>query len=65
MKLSIEIDLLNDKAEDAVFALIWLANFVAQYPKTGIRRAGVEEYDNYRIKWRFVNDDPRTNQSTL
>jgi hypothetical protein len=62
-KLLIEVELLNGKAEDAIFALLYLANNLAESPSippigASGRALRWEEYvyDSYRLKWRFVEE---------
>jgi hypothetical protein len=61
-RLLVEIEMLNDEADDAVFALIYLANSLAVSPTIDIRDDHDWQehlYDTYKIKWRFAEDETR------
>jgi hypothetical protein len=52
-RLIVEIDVLDDRAEDAVFALLHLANEIAASPMVHIRDY---EYEGYRLRWKWVEE---------
>jgi len=67
-KLLVEIELLNDRAEDAVFALVYLANQLAGSPVVQIGDDDhweEEIYEQYKIKWRFAEDSDRDKKLAL
>jgi hypothetical protein len=58
-KLLIEVEMLNERADDAVFALLYLANSLAESPTIHIKNEHEWEehiYDSYRLKWRFADE---------
>jgi hypothetical protein len=57
-KLLLEVEMLGGKSEDAVFALLNLANRLAESPTIHIKdRREWEEYEcgDYRLRWRFTD----------
>lgn len=57
-KLLLEIDLLTDKAEDAIGALVFLANELIRNPIVQVRDDWENETgDAYLLRWRFEEQE--------
>lgn len=59
-KLLVEIDLRNSSADDAIRALLFLANSLVESPTVEIAEPiywNERQSENYQVKWRFSEDE--------